>query len=400
MAALQAELRKRIGAAKGLGRYRVLDQHSGPQGREICVDGRCYLNFSSNDYLGLANDPRVCAAASAAIEEFGFGAGAAALLSGRTAVHAALERELADFMGRECALIFSSGYLANIGTLSALIGRHDTVFHDRLNHASLIDGVLLSRVQHHRYRHCDMQHLSNQLESSSATRKWVLTDCVFSMDGDIAPMAAITDLCAAHAATPIGDDAHGFGCLADGRGTAGMFDLGQQALPVLMVTFGKALGAAGAAVLGSRELIDLLVQNCRTFIYDTAPPAPVMAAALAALRLIRRGAAGVDTLRSRIEYFRLTAAAAGVPLSQHATPIQPIMLGEVERANQAAETLRAAGVYCRAIRPPTVPPGTARLRVSLSAAHTEADIDKLVACLARIAHPVGGRTAVREANHP
>lgn len=358
---------------------RTLETLDSGQGREIIIADRPLLNFSSNDYLGLSGHPNLLVAAQEAAARYGVGSGASALLSGRSRAHVELETQLATFLGRERALLYSSGYLANLGVIGALVGRHDHVFHDRLNHASLIDAVGLSKCHNSRYRHVDMAGLEASLTTCRASRRWIVTDTVFSMDGDIAPLDDLARLAHANGAVLIGDDAHGIGVLAHGRGAGAAFELDQTAFPIQIVTFGKALGTAGAAVVGSNALIETLIQRSRTFIYDTAPPPMIAAATSAALTLIMGDQSIHRALTDNIAYFR--HGAADLPLHPSTTPIQPIIIGCDATSLAIASDLRAAGIYARAIRPPTVPAGTARLRICISAAHTRADIDALVAAL-------------------
>jgi 8-amino-7-oxononanoate synthase len=360
-------------------RLRTLEPINSAQGRHITIGDDRLLNFSSNDYLGLSAHPDLCAAARASARRYGVGSGASALLSGRSLVHAELEQRLAEFLHRDRALLFSSGYLANLGVISALVHRHDHIFHDRLNHASLIDAVILTRAKNTRYPHVDMAALKQALNQSETTGRWIITDTIFSMDGDVAPLRELASLAQTYDAVLIGDDAHGFGVVAQGRGSAAAFGLSQCELPVQIVTFGKALGTAGAAVVGSEALIETLIQRSRTFIYDTAPPPMIAAATIAALNLLANDSSIYRSLEKNIDHFR--RAAIDLPLLSSTTPIQPIMIGNDGAALAIAEHLRSAGIYTRAIRPPTVPPGTARLRICISAAHTREDIDQLVATL-------------------
>lgn len=364
-------------------RRRTLEVRDGDVGPAITLAGQPLVNFCSNDYLGLAGSPILRAAAVAAIERYGVGAGAAALLSGWTGAHQALAEELADFLGRERVLLFSSGYLANLGTLAALAGRHDEICHDRLNHASLIDAVRLSGAKSTRYRHADPTDLAARLAQPGSARRLVVTDGVFSMDGDSAPLREIAALAARHSAVLVCDDAHGFGVIGDGRGLPTALGLTQSEVPLLVVTFGKALGTAGAAVAGPADLIEMLQQQARTFIYDTAPPPAIAEATRAALGLLRADRALLDRLQGNLACFRAALARHGLPAPASDTPIQPIVLGDDARTLAAAQALRDDGYYVRAIRPPTVPEGGSRLRVCLSAAHTPSQIDGLVAALAR-----------------
>ena len=366
------------------GRHRFLETNSSAQSSNITVAGRALTNFCSNDYLGLANHPLVKSAAVEAISHYGLGSGAAQLLSGRHACHDSLETHLAAFMGFEAALIYSSGYLANLGLISALVSRHDVVHQDKLNHASLIDAVKLSGAGTHRYPHQDIQTLEANLHRNREKRQWIVTDAVFSMDGDVAPLQEISGLASQYNATLIVDDAHGFGVLGNGHGTGAELGLSTEKIPITMVTFGKALGTQGAAVLGSRALIDFLIQSSRTFIYDTAMPPAIAAATEKALELIENQAELLMQLRKNIALFRQRCSAAGIPLEESNTPIQPLILGEESVALRAAAYLRDEGIYVRAVRPPTVPAGSSRLRICLTSAHTPEQIEKLVTSLQAI----------------
>lgn len=373
---------ERIAALSGAARLRTLEALSSPQGTAIEVAGERLVNFCSNDYLGLANHPRVREALKRAADAYGVGAGASALLSGRSVVHSELECALAAAVGRERALLFSSGYLANLGMLSALVGRHDRVFHDRLNHASLIDGVRLSGAVHHRYPHADPHALAAVMRTQPPDAiSWVVTDGIFSMDGDPAPLPALAAVCRDAGARLVCDDAHGFGVVGDGRGTAAHYALSAEDVPLIVITFGKALGTAGAAVAGPGEIIEYLVQTSRTFVYDTAPPPALAVATREALALALERPALRDMLFANIAYFRAGLRARGLPESSSETPIQPVVLGSDRRALAAAQALRYRGLYVRAVRPPTVPEGTARLRICLSAAHTQEQIDCLLDAL-------------------
>ncbi len=353
------------------------------------VGGCRLLNFCSNDYLGLANDERITAAAKQAIDDYGVGAGAAGLLSGWSDAHHALAEDLASFLGRDRALIFSSGYLANLALLATFGSRHGEIFHDKLNHASLIDGVHLSGARSTRYRHNSLEDLDARLSASVSQSKIVVTDTVFSMDGDLAPLTGLSSLAKRHGALFICDDAHGFGVLAGGRGALVDAGLTQEDVPLVMVTFGKALGSAGAAVVGRADLIDQLLQAGRTFIYDTAIPPALAVASSTALRLLLTDPTLVAKLDSNVRYFTHALAAAGLPATRSSTPIQPVVLGEDAAALAASAALREAGFYVRAVRPPTVPIGTARLRICLSAAHTENQIVQLVTALSGILAALG-----------
>ena len=365
------------------GLYRRRRTLSSAQGVRVVVDGRELLNFCSNDYLGLASHPTVIAAFQQAAARYGVGSGSSHLVCGHSAEHHALEEELAIFTGRERALLFSTGYAANTGIVQALVGRGDAVFEDRLNHASLIDGGLASGARFQRYRHNDVAHLKEQLENSSAAKKLIVTDGVFSMDGDVAPLAELAALAQQYDAWLMVDDAHGFGVMgAQGGGVAEHFGLGVQRLPVLMGTLGKGAGSFGAFVAGDNDLIEYLINTARPYIYTTALPPAVAAASRASLVLIRAGQGLRESLRERIAQFRNGASILGLDLMPSDTPIQPILLGSNERALAWSAALERQGCLVSAIRPPTVPVGQARLRVTLTAAHQVEDVDHLLQALA------------------
>jgi len=354
-----------------------------PQTPDMTVDGRSYLGFCSNDYLGLANHPQLIDAAQQATAAFGTGSGASHLVCGHSSEHHALEEELAAFTGRERALVFSSGYMANLGTINALVGKGDAVFEDKLNHASLLDGGLLSGARFQRFLHNDLASLEKKLVSTDAARKLIVVDSVFSMDGDLAPLPELAQLATKHGAWLMADDAHGFGCLgATGAGSAEHFGLSQSELPILMGTLGKAAGSYGAFVAGSHELIETLIQHARPYIYTTAIPPSVAASSRAALLVMRNEGWRREHLQVLITRFRQGAQQLGLQLMSSTTAIQPIVIGRAEVTMAVAEKLRQQGILIGAIRPPTVPEGSARLRITLSAAHTEAHIDQLLGALA------------------
>jgi 8-amino-7-oxononanoate synthase len=362
---------------KGLLRRRFARES--PQGPRISVDGREYLAFCSNDYLGLANDPRIVEAAVEAARRHGVGEGASHLLSGHSAAHARLESALAEFVRMPRALYFASGYQANIGAITALAGQHDTVFSDALNHASLIDGARLSRARVVRYPHLDVEFLAQALAATPAGTKLIVSDGVFSMDGDIAPVPALLELCERHDALLLLDDAHGFGVLGpQGRGTAAHFALRSPRI-VYVGTLGKAAGVSGAFVAGAPEAIELILQRARTYIYTTAAPAMLACAVEASLELIRKDDWRRERLGKLVALLRRLLAGAGLKPSD--TPIQPLVLGSNEKALDASAKLRERAILVPAIRPPTVPEGTARLRISLSAAHEEQDVARLAEVL-------------------
>jgi 8-amino-7-oxononanoate synthase len=358
---------------------------AGPAGREVVVDGRRLLNFCSNDYLGLAADPRVTAAFIDAAGRWGVGSGASHLVTGHTVAHHALEEALADFTRRPRALVFASGYAANTGTINALVGRADTVFEDRLNHASLIDGGRLSGAAFHWYAHGDGADLAARLTDlgDAPGRRLIVTDGTFSMDGDCAAIGTLASLARDHGAWLMVDDAHGFGVV--GAGGCGVVDparYGCDDVPVLVGTLGKAFGTAGAFVAGSEALIETLVQRARPYIYSTALPAALAEATLASLQIARAEEWRRQRLGEHVARFRAGAAALGLGLLPSATPIQPLVVGDAARAVALSEALADHGVLVAAIRPPTVPAGTARLRVTFSAAHGADDVDRLLTALA------------------
>ena len=352
---------------------------------EVIVDGDRLVDFSSNDYLGLAAHPALATAMMECATRYGAGSGASHLICGHGREHAALEEELAAFIGRPRALLFSTGYMANLGVVTALAGRGESVLLDRLSHASLIDAGLLSGARFRRYPHCDAAAASRLLAEGTPQTTVVATDGVFSMDGDIAPLAALAEAARAHAAWLVVDDAHGIGVLGPkGRGALEIAGLGCEEVPALVGTLGKAFGSFGAFVAGSADLIELLIQRARSYIYTTALPQPVAAATRAALRIAREESWRRERVRSLTTRFRTAARQAGVPLSDSETPIQPIPLGSAEGALAAQHALRAAGFWVVAIRPPTVPAGAERLRITLTAGHQDSQVDGLVDALSRI----------------
>ena len=349
-------------------------------------DGREVLSFSSNDYLGLASDPHVVNACVEGARLYGTGAGASCLVDGYTKAHQRLEESLAKFVSRDRALVFSSGYMANLGILTTLADRHTSIYEDKLNHASLVDAALLSRANLYRYAHGDTESLCRSLKSEKSDTI-VVSDAVFSMGGDIAPLTELSDICTKHSATLVVDDAHGLGVLgASGSGSLEHFGLNQKQVPVVMATLGKALGASGAFVAGSDDLIEILIQKARTYIYTTALPPPVVCAAQASLEIIQTDAIRRSILHRNINLFRDMAAQYEIPCLDSTTAIQGIVVGDAKSAMDLSDALLEEDLLVVAIRPPTVPPGTARLRIMLSAAHQEADIEHLVKSVAKLFH--------------
>ncbi|SDI28702.1 8-amino-7-oxononanoate synthase [Pseudomonas panipatensis] len=363
--------------------YRQRPLLESPQGPLVRVDGRPMLAFCSNDYLGLANHPEVIAALRDGAERWGVGGGASHLVNGHCGPHHELELALAEFTGRPRALLFSTGYMANLGAVTALLGKGDTVLEDRLNHASLLDAGLLSGARFSRYLHNDPASLAGRLAKAEGNTL-VVTDGVFSMDGDLAELPALAAQAKAHGAWLMVDDAHGFGPLgAHGGGIVEHFGLGLDDVPVLVGTLGKAFGTAGAFVAGSEELIETLIQFARPYIYTTSQPPALACATLKSLELLRGEGWRREHLRALIERFRHGAQAIGLRLMDSFTPIQPILIGGSRQAMALSEALRGHGILVGAIRPPTVPAGSARLRVTLSASHTESQVDRLLDALAQ-----------------
>ena len=357
-----------------------------PCGTEAEFDGRKLLSFGSNDYLGLASDVTVIAAARDAALRWGVGAGSSHLVGGHMSPHDLLEQKLAAFVGAERALLFSTGMMANLGIVPALVGRGDAIFADRLNHASLIDAALLSRADHHRYPHNDLAALEKQLSASSARRKLILTDAVFSMDGDLADLPRLLQLADRFDAWLVVDDAHGFGVLGkNGRGALSLFNLTLTPRLIYMGTLGKAAGASGAFVAASANVIEWLMQRARTYIFTTASSPIIAGALLTSLDLIEQGEDRRTNLRQLISHLQGGLANTRWKLLPSSTAIQPILIGENDETLRLADALYAQGIWVPAIRPPTVPQGTARLRVSLSAAHSIEQVDRLLDALRNLA---------------
>jgi 8-amino-7-oxononanoate synthase len=366
------------------GLYRSRRVIASPQGADLEVDGRHVVNFCSNDYLGLANHPDVVGAFKAGADRYGVGSGSAHLVCGHSAAHHALEEELAAFTGRDRALLFSTGYMTNIGVISALLGRSDAVFEDRLNHASLLDGGLMSGARFKRYAHADVADLETKLENA-AGNKLIVTDGVFSMDGDFAPLDELAVAAKNHNAWLMVDDAHGLGVIGEhGGGIIEYFGLSQDEVPVLMGTLGKGFGTFGAFVAGSEALIETLIQKARTYIYTTAMPAAVAEATRASLKIAIAENWRRDKVKNLSERFSLGARQLGLQVMPSSSAIQPILIGDSHSAVDISNALLEAGFLVSAIRPPTVPQGSARLRVTFSALHQEQHVDRLLDALAKI----------------
>ncbi|WP_342624006.1 8-amino-7-oxononanoate synthase [Pseudomonas alkylphenolica] len=375
------DLRARLEQRRAADLYRQRPLLQSPQGPQVVVDGQPLLAFCSNDYLGLANHPEVIAAWRAGAERWGVGGGASHLVIGHSTPHHEVEEVLAELTGRPRALLFTTGYMANLGALTALVGQGDTVLQDRLNHASLLDAGLLSGARFNRYLHNDASSLASRLDKAVGNTL-VVTDGVFSMDGDIADLPALAATAKTRDAWLMVDDAHGFGTLGrNGGGIVEHFGLSSEQVPVLIGTLGKACGTAGAFVAGSEELIECLIQFARPYIYTTSQPPALACATLRSLQLLRSEHWRREHLAALIQQFRSGAEQIGLQLMDSFTPIQPILIGDSARALHLSQMLRERGLLVTAIRPPTVPAGSARLRVTLSAAHSAAQVQLLLDAL-------------------
>ena len=371
----------KLDALRQQGLYRSHKVMETPQDVRLAIEGRIILNFCSNDYLGLANDEIVKTAFKAAIDQYGVGSGSAHLICGHNAAHDALEEALAAFTGRERALLFSTGYMANLGVIAALLGPGDCIFEDKLNHASLLDGGLASGATFKRYLHKDVQQLERIITEASGWRL-IATDGVFSMDGDTAPLLELVSLAKRTNSCLMVDDAHGIGVLGQtGGGLLEQLQLTQTDVPILMGTFGKAFGTFGAFVAGSDTLIETLIQFARTYIYTTALPPAIAQATLTSLRILNEQTWRREKLEHLVCFLKKGAFDLGLPLMPSDTPIQPLFVGDSIKAVALSHQLWTAGFWVSAIRPPTVPKGKARLRITLSASHSEEDISRLLQTL-------------------
>ncbi|MDM1716610.1 8-amino-7-oxononanoate synthase [Thiopseudomonas alkaliphila] len=381
-------LSARIAVRRAEHLYRSRPLLQSPQAPEVIVDGQACLAFCSNDYLGLANHPEVIAAMQQGAARWGVGGGASHLVIGHSEPHHQLELALAKFTGRERALLMSTGYMANLAAVTALVGQGDTVLHDRLNHASLLDAGMLSGARFTRYLHNDLASLEQRLSKATGNRL-IVTDGVFSMDGDLAPLPEICQLAQQHNAWVMVDDAHGFGPLgASGGGCVEQMGLTQTQVPVLVGTLGKAFGSSGAFIAGSEELIETLIQFARPYIYTTSQPPAVACASLKSLELIQTEGWRREHLNQLIAQFRATLIAANIPLMNSHTPIQPVVVGDSAQAMQLSAKLREQEIIVGAIRPPTVPAGSARLRITLTAAHTTEQVQRVTDALIKAWHEV------------
>jgi 8-amino-7-oxononanoate synthase len=388
------EIEERLAELEQLGLDRRLRLVSGPQGPTVLLDGRPVLLLCSNNYLGLANHPRVREAAAEAAMRWGVGAGASRLVSGTMTIHRRLEERLAAFERSEACLLFGSGYLANIGVIGALAGRGDTVFSDELNHASIVDGCRLSRAEIVVYRHLDVEHLDWSLRRHGRRRegrggRLIVTDSAFSMDGDVAPLPEIVELANMHGARTVVDEAHATGALGpDGRGAVAQAGL-EGEVDVIVGTLGKALGSYGAYVCADADTVRYLINTARPLIFSTAPPPPAVAGALAALELLQEHPHRVERLRSNARVLRRALALEGFPVAEEGMHIVPLVVGEERAASHLCHEAIERGVFAQAIRPPTVPPGTSRLRLAAMASHTPSELQVAARVLAEAARGMG-----------
>jgi 8-amino-7-oxononanoate synthase len=389
MVPMSFELKSKLDRRKTRSRYRGRRTVESPAGGTAVIQGKTYDSFCSNDYLGLANEPRVLEAFKRGADQYGVGTGASQLITGYTTAHEALEEELARFLRRERVLLFGSGYLANLGAITALIGPPDTIYEDELNHASLRDARRLSGAHRIRYAHANPRDLEDRMfpeeDDALPTRHLIATDGVFSMDGDIAPLLELSEIAQNHGAWILVDDAHGIGVLGNrGRGTCEYLGLSPDRVQLLVGTLGKAFGTSGAFVAGDRDIIETLLQYARTAIYTTAPPAAIAEASRESLRIIQDEPERREHLKVRIRQFQQGSAERGILTGASDTAIQPVLLGDDARALQVGKELEDAGILIVPIRPPTVPEGTSRLRISLSALHSEEQVERLLDTLQRV----------------
>jgi 8-amino-7-oxononanoate synthase len=392
-----SEIEERLAELERLGLHRRLRLVSGPQGPRVLLDGKPVLLLCSNNYLGLADHPRVREAAADAAMRWGVGAGASRLVSGTMTIHRRLEERLAAWEGSEACLLFGSGYLANIGTIGALAGAGDTVFSDELNHASIVDGCRLSRAEVVVYRHLDAEHLAWSLRrhggdgrhGSDGRRRLIVTDSVFSMDGDIAPLAEIVELAKQYGARVMVDEAHATGALGPGgRGAIAQAGLDGE-VDVVVGTLGKALGSYGAYVCASEEMVRYLINTARSLIFSTAPGPPAVAGALAALELLQERPHRVERLRSAARTLRRALALEGFPVAEQEMQIVPLLVGDEHAAMRLCKEALERGVFAQAIRPPTVPAGTSRLRLTTMASHTAEELKLAARVLGEAARAIG-----------
>ena len=383
------EFKRELEELKGKNLYRSLVRIDSPQGPEVVINERKVILMCSNNYLGLANHPRVIDAAKKAMDTYGYGAVASRLVSGNMAVHEEFEKKAAAFKRCERTLLFNCGYMANVGVISSICdSAEDLVVSDKLNHASIIDGLMLSRAHFATFRHNDVEHLEKILKTKKARRKLVVVDGVFSMDGDIAPLREIVEVARRYGALVMVDDAHATGVIGEtGRGSCEYWDLWGE-IDIQMCTLGKALGGFGAFVCGSRVIIDYLVNKCRPFIYTTALPVPVVAAAIESIRILEEKPELVKKLRENVVLFVEGLRSIGLAVRDNGTAIVPVIIGDEKKCLEFSKRLFELGVYVAAIRPPTVPKGTSRLRVTLMATHTREHIERALNAFKKAAEEV------------
>ena len=364
------------------GRQRMRRVLEGPQGTIIRLNGKDVCNFCSNDYLGFANHPVLKEAFKYGVDKYGVGSGASQLICGYSAAHRVLEEKLAEFTGRQHAILFSTGYMANLALVNILLDKNGIVIADRLNHASLLDAALIAQARIKRFKHLDSINLGTLLQGAGSCQKLVMTDAVFSMDGDIAPLPEYIPVCRETQALLMVDDAHGFGVFGNkGGGVLEEYDLGPEQVPLLMATFGKALGTFGSFIAGDSEILEIFIQRARTLIYTTAPPPALAHATVCALDLLRQEHWRREKLQRLISRFTTGAKQLALPIKHSVSPIQALIVGEEEIAVDISNRLLQKGIFITAIRPPTVPKGTSRLRITLTAEHTETQVDRLLETL-------------------
>jgi 8-amino-7-oxononanoate synthase len=391
-----SDIAERLAELEELGLYRRLRMVSGPQGPRVVLDGRPVLLLCSNNYLGLADHPRVREAAADAAMRWGVGAGASRLVSGSMTVHRRLEEALAEFEGTEAALLFGSGYLANMGVVSALAGPGEVVFSDELNHASIVDGCRLARADTFVYEHCDVEHLAWGMRQAEGRGALIVTDGVFSMDGDVAPLVDIVELARRHDARVVVDEAHGTGAIGPG-GRGAVADAGLDGeVDVIVGTLGKALGSYGAYAACDAEMAEFLVNTARSLIFSTALPPPAAAGALAALELLCEQPRRVDKLQSNADALRDELVREGFEVTGSTTQIVPLVVGDARLAMRVCEAALERGVFAQAIRPPTVAEGTSRLRLAVMASHTRDELRDAARTLGRAAMAAGFQPGAAE----
>jgi glycine C-acetyltransferase/8-amino-7-oxononanoate synthase len=401
-----SDVERRLDELKGLGLYRRMRMVSGPQGPRVVLDGKPVLLLCSNNYLGLADHPRVRQAAADAAMRWGVGAGASRLVSGNMTIHRRLEERLAAFKGSETAVLFGSGYLANAGIVSALAREGEVVFSDELNHASIVDGCRLARAETFVYRHGDVEHLAHGLRQAGGRAALIVTDGVFSMDGDVAPLEDIVDLAQRHDVRVVVDDAHGLGALGPGgRGSVAEAGL-EGEIDIVIGTLGKALGSYGAYACCDQTMAKFLVNTARSLIFSTALPPPAVAGALAALDLLEEQPRRVERLQENAAVMRAELAREGFDVTGAQTQIIPLVIGEADLAMRMCEAALGLGVFAQAIRPPTVPAGTSRLRLAVMASHSKEELRDAAQSLGRAALKTGFRPgtaapmiAVQDSSH-